>query len=438
LSDINSEHDEPYEGVSITLPYILNILYRGRRTIVYLTLAGLLAGIGYAFLTTPLFRATAQIRPGIVSYSDAGAPVREWALKDVVHWFRSMLYWQQLKELPQFEARDFPPVILAEFIPTGPQYASGGDVITLSTLSADPTVAIETLDMAIDSFNEQARADSASSILALTIAGGRARISRLRNEVEHVEDEKARNALDITEREHELALLGSRSELLDKQAGWLDSDRRWRIAAVDTAVAAITAARGRLDRAVVMLNEAMTDAAEAPPADSGASSSLDALLAQSVENQRSGRVSDLLLTVNELGRYVQENTVRVDTLRQSIERLGFELDTVRFERDVELAKAREEVQQELAGFRLTADRDLPYKAAQLEVDLEAEQVRMALLNPLERVGPVTVTTKSVRPRRPRAIIILTFLAFSGSLFLVFLREYLVHNKDQILAEPVSR
>ncbi len=90
---------------ALSLPGLLNIVYRGRRLVLYATLAGLLAGIAYSFLTRPLYRATAQVRPGIVSYSDQGAPVREWALKDIVRWFRTMLYWEDMREQEQFAQR---------------------------------------------------------------------------------------------------------------------------------------------------------------------------------------------------------------------------------------------------------------------------------------------------------------------------------------------
>ena len=68
---------------AFTLATILNILYRGRRPILYLTLVGLLIGVAYAFLTAPLFRATTQIRPGIVAYSVDGGPVRELVIAEV-------------------------------------------------------------------------------------------------------------------------------------------------------------------------------------------------------------------------------------------------------------------------------------------------------------------------------------------------------------------
>ena len=132
--DVQTNHqpDHPEEGLGISLPNILNILHRRRRTIVYLTLVGVVAGVAYGIFTKPLFRATAQVRPGIVSYSGQGAPLREWALKDVVRWFRTELYWDDMRDFEPYNEYKRSPIILADFISSGPQYMRGGDVITLT------------------------------------------------------------------------------------------------------------------------------------------------------------------------------------------------------------------------------------------------------------------------------------------------------------------
>ena len=61
-----------------TLPALLNILFRWRGLIAVLTVLGLIAGIGYGIVVKPLYRASVQIRPGIVAYTQQGDPLRGW------------------------------------------------------------------------------------------------------------------------------------------------------------------------------------------------------------------------------------------------------------------------------------------------------------------------------------------------------------------------
>jgi hypothetical protein len=171
---------------SVSLPGLLNILYRGRRLVLLATAVGLVAGLAYSFLVRPLYRATAQVRPGIVSYSDFGAPVREWALKDIVRWFRTYLYWEDLRQLEPFADRKGPPPILADHIPEGPQYQQGGDVITLTCLDADPLLAVAILRSAIGSFNSQASQDSLGSTMHLTLGGARVRLENIPTEINQI------------------------------------------------------------------------------------------------------------------------------------------------------------------------------------------------------------------------------------------------------------
>ena len=113
-------------GVVFSLPQLLNIVYRGRRLIALLTVFGLILGVAYGILVKPLYRATAQVRPGIVAFTDQGAPLRGWAREDVMHFFGAALFWQHMRENPQLADLEAPPVILAEYEASALQFAAGG------------------------------------------------------------------------------------------------------------------------------------------------------------------------------------------------------------------------------------------------------------------------------------------------------------------------
>lgn len=423
---------------AFTLATILNVLYRGRRPIVYLTVVGVLLGVAYAFLTTPLYLATTQIRPGIVAYTPDGGPVREWALKDIVHWFRAGLYWESMRELPIYSERLVPPIIEAEFIETGPQFSRGGNVITLSTLAADPDVALTTLRSSIDAFNEHVRDNDAGSSLALSAAGLENLMTKLRQSIAMVTADQERNSLEIEKMEKALAVIGERRKLLAFKLTLLRGDRAWRLAAADSADAEISTARIRLDRAVALLNRSHNAEEDGAGPYVDPSGSVSTILEQSMRTQRREGLGDLMLTVNELSRYVQETAIRTGDLRREAEEIALQIADLEFEKDVTLVQEEFKTRNGLRELEIVATNDLPLRVKGFQADLASEEVRLQLLVPLERVGPVGVSLRPVRPRKLRAIVILGVLAFVGSLFLVFTLEYLRRHRGEILIGTGSR
>lgn len=417
---------------SVSLPGLVNILYRGRRLVLLATAAGLVAGLAYSFLVRPLYRATAQVRPGIVSYADFGAPVREWALKDIVRWFRTDLYWEDLRQLEPFAQRKGPPPILADHIPEGPQYQQGGDVITLTCLDADPLQAVAILRTAIGSFNSQASQDSLGSTMHLTLGGARVRMEKIRNDIEQIEAARERTRLDIAARERALDLLEADERRLALRIERLQGERAWRDSAALTLAADAAAAQARLVGAQEMLARVMADegTGTAPPASGDARTDL---LLQAARREQAGRVGELLGTVDRLAGRAARGLVAADSLRYGVKVVDLEIAALRLEREVDLAKKQADIRQEIADLNLTLERDLPHQQAQFAADLEGERVRVALLTPLEQIGRISVTDRPVRPRKLRATAILTGLGLCSGLFLALVREYYRRNREAILA-----
>jgi len=238
------------------LPQVLNILYRGRRIIFYLTLMGVLAGVAYGLFTKPLFRATAQVRPGIVSYSAEGAPIREWALKDIVRWFRTGLFWDSMREVSPFDEAPGPPIILAEFISSGPQ-SRGGNVITLTNLSPDPLLAVKALKLAIATFNTEASQDSIASTLQLTIGGAKVRKQKIEFEIDKVIGEMQRTSLKIKNIESEILKVDAEEKRINGKIEKLQFGRQWRLAAIEKTLAEAETSQIRRADAEVLLNSFM-------------------------------------------------------------------------------------------------------------------------------------------------------------------------------------
>lgn len=425
-------------GPALSVPGLLNILYRGRLVILVLTLLGLAAGLTYGIVTKPLYLATAQVRPGIVSYSPAGGPVREWALKDVVRWFRSGLYWLDMREIEAFKDFDGPPDIMAEFIPSGPQYMQGGDVITLRNLHNDPQVAMATLDAAITSFNHQAGLDSLGSTMHLTMGGIRVRMAKIAENIKQIRSEEERVRLQITEEEANLTMVALRDQEVSAELERLASENAWRTRAAEAARQQAGEARGRLLEARQLLEAIVeTETADAQASVPAQADPVSGFVLRAVSREQAGNVGDLLLTVDQLSRASFQNEVMADSLTTRVRANELAMDRLKLEREIALAKMRSDLDRKIKGLNLQLEYDLPSKQAQLQNDWEGEKVLLDLISPLERIGNISVTEKPIRPRKLRATAILTLLAFAGSLFLVLFREYFRNNRAAILAAKDS-
>ncbi len=420
----------------ISFALVLNIFWRRARAILIITLLGLVASLAYSFLTKPLYRATAQVRPGIVSYTDYGAPVREWHLKDIVRWFRTELYWNDMQILSDYEDLKRAPVIRAEFIPQGPQYVEGGDVIMLENLSTSPERAVAILEHSIQSFNTQAASDSLGSTLHLTIGGARVRVAKLMSEQKNLDGLKAQLEHSIRMKNREIEIIAAQREQVQIDIGALAEANESRERVIASARSEITASQQRLASAEVALESFLRSES------GGVAIAADAPITQLLAGVRSSEIASqanqMLLNINEMGRQVLDVQVMADTLQIGIDRTLNEIERIRLENDLELQQLQVEAEQEIGDFELQIKHDIPYQYEQFQEDINAEIVRLDLLSPLERIGKISVTNKPVRPRKLRATVILTVLAFISGLFFVLGAEYYSRNKGTIKTSTSER
>ncbi len=425
--------DSPNDNVILTLPGLLNILYRGRLVIAGLTVLGLIAGIAYGIVVKPLYRATGQIRPGVVSYNPDGFPNREWALEDVVNWFGSFLYWEDLKACPEFAVFKSAPVIDAAFIPSL-NFLAGGNVITLTNLARDPEVAKATLDEAINAFNRQAMADSLGSSLYLTLRRGRVTLRRLAQDIEMVAAKADRARLEIEEQKRELTIIELEKQDLELDLKSREADNIWIAEAISSSRSDVQSARGRLVEAEKVLAISLKQEQRFALADSiDTGDPVAEVLKLTASREQAGRVGQLLMTVNQLMVFISERSVHADQLEARIKENKLMIGHIRLQQDIEIKKKMADVEQKITDLNITLEKDLPHARAALHSELETERVKVEAISPLERVGTISVSDKPVRPRKARAAAILTILAFFGSLFVVLVWEYLRNNWGTITA-----
>ncbi len=424
------------EVIAISLPEFLNIFVRGRWLVVGVTLLGVLAGLAYGWIVKPLYLGTVQVRPGIVTFSASGDPIRGWALKDVVQWFDSQRFWGEMKQSPEFSDWDGAPVIRAEFIPSGLQWTPGGNIITLSNLSRDPANCELILRNAVESFNAQAMADTNDSDIALAIGRSRLKIQDYRNDVEQVNGDEERALVDIKSKRGDLELVEARAQRLQFARERLEKQKAWRVKAISGATSDLVSARTRLEQAQQMLSVALEaeelESAGGPARGSDENPVTDILLS-SARREQAGRVVQLLDSIGRLEKYIFDGQVKIDTLNTRIGTLDIALEDVSLQERVDLVQQRERILDEIALLEIQLKRDLPHERARLGHLVAEEEMKISKLEALEQISPIQVTNKPVRPRRMRAVVILGGLAFFASLGLVLVREYFLRNREAILA-----
>jgi hypothetical protein len=146
------------------------------------------------------------------------------------------------------------------------------------------------------------------------------------------------------------------------------------------------------------------------------------------------QTGEMLLSAQQLGQYVYQSRVKVDSLRYRIDLEKLEIDKLEGERDLNLEKKRFDIEQTISKLQIQRDYDLVHQRNQLEQNLTGLEIQLDILSPLERIGRIAVSSHPVRPRKMRATTILTILAFLSSLFLVLVLEYYSRNKKVITAK----
>ena len=427
----------PVPGGEASLASLLGILWRRRAIVFGLTAAGLAAGIAYILVVAPLYRATASVRPGITAFTERGDPVREWKLKDITYWFGRKMYADNLRAAFGWPRQQPAPVITAEFIARGSQNIQGGDVITLQTLDTDPQRAVRILDGAIDGFNVYAAADTIASGLALTRAGLEVQIANLRNEQDKLLTKKERLALTIVDAEQDLAAVGANRQRIELELAKIAAANRFRrslLAVAEEQAGAAVRSREELEQALRRLT--VESGRPALPADSLAAALEQRQLAPwLIESLRRGDAADAgsgAVSALALRRFEQRNRALADSLRYEIDLAQGAVTDLKLKRDVDLEKARVGAVGHISDLKLQQEQEVATERTTLEQAIRGRRAQLAVLSPLERIGRAQATARPVRPRRARAVVLLTLAGGLASLAAALGWDYLAAHRDEIL------
>lgn len=412
----------------ITLASLLNILWRRRWIFVGCLLLSLIAGVIYGMVVTPLYRATATVRPGITAFSPQGGGTREWQLKDVERWFANRLYRDGVaRELGV--SRGEAPIINAEFVMRGLQNIQGGNVVTLSVLDPSPDRAARVLEAAMRAFDDYAMSDTLSNSIALTRRGLQIQIAERRRQ-------QARVLARVDSLDTEIALAVAESvqiytdlELAASEIAQIEAEN----ARLAQSAEAFAARSSQLETRLAELADAR-EAAQKRLGGAGTSG-----------NDTSGLRPGVVLTEAEVFRELVQTTAdlqgrqfsaqsRADSVRLRIGANAEQIERIQASTERTVEAARINFARHLAGLRFHRSVAIPSAMRSLDVQIMEREAQLVALRPLERIGSVFTSARPVRPRKSRAVMILGFLGFIGGITLAYTFDYVWKQRAEIFRD----
>lgn len=417
----------PDPGSEISLASLLNILWRRRLIVIGLPLLGMIAGIVYGNVVTPLYEARAIVRPGITEFGTRGGGYREWKLKDLSRWYGQRLYRTGVARELGVDLWEVPR-IRADFVMRGLQTTEGGNVLTLSVLDPDPDRARRILDASIDAFGAYVLSDSTSNSLVLSERGLMIQIEDKKREMAGIEDEAERLRLDLA-----LALRDSASlDEHEANAERLVDKMKARAERIEADVATYDLRAQRLEKQLLELHAAL-ERSQDDLLDGEQGASLDPSVKASAQMTETEAYRGLLGSYVHLEDRMQRMTTMRDSLRQQLaeEQLGIRHTQINQRLDFEMK--RREAGRAIAELRLQLKSGVELQKNQVRLQIEEREAQIAALSPIERVGPITPSPRPVRPRKSRAVSILTFAGLLGGLGLAFVWEYVWNHRREIFS-----
>jgi hypothetical protein len=142
-------------------------------------------------------------------------------------------------------------------------------------------------------------------------------------------------------------------------------------------------------------------------------------------------LNELILSSVRVQNRISTNQIRADSLQHWLNVNGINERGLGIRRHHELASRRVEMHRQIESLRLKRDLDLPHDRSNLKTQIRERRVRLHALSPVETVGKISVTDRPIRPRRLRAMAILTLLGALAGLVLAFTWDYISRHRSEI-------
>ncbi len=375
----SDEQNQASKDVDLTEPLL--VLWRQKLFCVSILIGCVLMAVLYILITTPLYRISCQIRPGITSFDNRGRPVRSLRPEDLRAYFTKTENW--ISYLPASRGKSLPGVVI--------KTNRGSDVVGVSFYWPDPAMGKTILEQVIKGaikgfYGEDGREfryykKNLEQLLSNTV-----------QEIERLKIKQKRLTDQIARAKSALAVLKAELDSIKKN-------------------------RNLTEQSLKELEKQLDDFSKN-------TRELFNYRRKAVD-PRSQNTLSLLIYLNT----VQQNIAYLNNLQRRIEDLRKELNRY----NSGFVKKQADVDNTLISIgdlKIIRDNEIIMKQKSLEGKVDTLKSQIAMLSPLEVISPPTSSSKPAKPRKKLILLLGVAFGVMLAIFLGFVRDFLTRNKEK--------
>ncbi len=367
----------------IDLADLVAVLWRRRWTIFFCTFMFACVGVLYAYLSTPKYAVTAQLRPGITGYTGKGEPKYDLKPQDIKTWFDKKAYIDQIRR--------------NTFIKNGQEIrikaslSRNSSVVSAVLLWPDPEKGKEILLSVLRSLTH-AGSESLKRSLTVSQAEINKQIADKQSKIQRLELKKKRYDEKIEKERRSIQVVKADIELTNQKKEQIKH-----------LVESIKGQIGTINKNT-----------------------------QELIKLRNGllRVKGEQLSLLMYSNIIQQNINYVTVLWQRLTDLKNQMESLEFEKVSKEAKIKD-IQQNIKELELQRDKELPLKLAEYQQEIEALKTKLDALSPVELVQHPYSSLNPVKPAKVKIVALSMVSGFFISIFCAFLRDFWVRNREKI-------
>lgn len=447
---------------------LVAVLWRRRWLMIGVVVVLVGLSVSYCMLTTPKYKISAQISPGVTGYDDKDMPVWDLSVNDIQAWIDQRSYMEGLTD---FLSNKEPIPELRTSVHQNSRF------VNIDFFYADPNLGKKIMQYLIELLSNQG-AKNVKKIIAVNVEKIVNRIHVTKTSIEQIVIERQRLQADEKKTLQALffnkARLGQDIHKIEAQLQNIDMsrikinnsiDRKKNMAEeLNTGIVTINKDREKAKETLTAtiqqidaVNKNTKELTELRQKMPRAESDKFALLMYSnIIQQNIGFANSLQQRVASLNKEINGYSVEQATKIREISDLQLDIKNLELQRDRELEIGQSNLEKELATkkaelekivsdaeialeeIRIKKPRELDMKEEKFGENLKGFETKQKSLNVIEVVQPPFASTRPAKPAKLKIIVLGFCLALFVAVFSAFLVEFWAKNREKVKGKFPSK
>ena len=383
MDNISQRTDSEYAYEDeISLVDIFAVLWRQKKYIFLVMVTCILFAAAYLFVSTPKYKITTQIRPGITGFS-GGKVQHAFNVNDIVEWFNKEPY-QFI--LTAFLKDDAVPKITA-------RSKKGSDLVTVETFWPDQKQGQMILQKIVEMLSDTDKSGVAKRNIKLSQNMLQKGVSDIGRKLELIPIERQRLEFQKQQMEDKL-------KVMETRLGSLKKDREQAMVFKEK----VSDQFGRMSdntREMLSLRKALTEKNEGDK--------IAMLMFSNIISQNISYITNLDQRMFDLDRKINALDVQLEDTLKEIEKLKI---------------AKQDIDLEIT-------RELPQKTEDLREQIAVLKSRISVLSPIEVAQPPFSSMKPVKPKKAMILAVSIVAGLFLGMMFAFFKEFVDKNRKAI-------